>query len=113
VPRMARGLALAVIAVALAYIAYGMFTGAAPQLTQAAPAPSLWDQLVAQLPTAPNGEPVVKPVAPAIEMPWDAAGRQIGDTVDGIVRILTAGFVTALLVGIAFVFVKVRRAFHK
>ena len=82
--RIARGLALAVIAVALAYIAYGMFTGAALGMPQAPQA------------------------APAIVMPWDAAGRQVSETVDGIVRILTAGFVAALIAAVVFVFVKVR-----
>ncbi len=85
--RIGRGLMFAVIAVALAYIAYGMFAGASlgmPQVPQPAP-------------------------APAIEMPWDAAGRQVGETVDGIVRILTAGFVAALIAAGVSVFVKVRK----
>lgn len=89
VPRMARGLALAVIAVALAYIAYGMFTGVAVGVPQAPQA------------------------APAIEMPWAAAGRQVGETVDGIVRILTAGFVAALVAVMVAVALKVRKMVGK
>lgn len=89
VPRMARGLALAVIAVALAYIAYGMFTGVAVGVPQAPQA------------------------APAIEMPWAAAGRQVGETVDGIVRILTAGFVAALVAVMVAVALKVRKLVRK
>lgn len=108
--RIARGLALAVIAIALAYIAYGLFVDAAPQAqraAQAAPAPSLWDRIAV---TLPHGEPVVEP---AIEMPWDAAANAASDTIDGIVRILTAGFVAALLAAAAFVAFKVRGALRK
>jgi len=76
--RIARGLALAVIAVALAYIAYGMFAGAASQ-------------------------PVVAP----------AAGRQVGETLDSIVRILTAGFVAALVAVVVAVALKVRKLVRK
>lgn len=106
--RIGRGVALAVVAVALAYIAYGLFVDAAPQPSQAAPAPSLWDRIADAVPGLPNGEPVVEPAVPAIEMPWDAAGRQVGEAMDGVVRILTAGFVAAALAGLVFVAVKVR-----
>lgn len=112
--RIGRGLALAVVAVALAYIAYGLFVDAARQPSQAAQQTttesSLWDRIGAAL---PHGEPVVEHTAPAIEMPWDAAGRQVGETVDGVVRILTAGFVAAALAGLVFVAVKVRGRFRK
>jgi len=88
VPRLARGLALAAIAVALAYIAYSMFTGAA-------------------LDTSTQNA-IVAPTAPAIEMPWDAAGRQVGETIDGVVRILMAGLVAAVVAVFVAVAVKVR-----
>lgn len=105
--RIGRGLMFAVIAVALAYIAYGLFVDGAPQHTQAAPAPSLWDRIADAV---PHGEPVAEP---AIEMPWEAAGRQVGEAMDGIGRILT-GIVTLLVLGIiAFVAFRVRRAFHR
>lgn len=87
-----RGLMFAVIAVALAYIAYGMFAGASLGMPQ--------------VPQAPQA-------APAIEMPWDAAGRQVGETVDGIVRILTAGFVAALVAVMVAVALKVRKLVRK
>lgn len=85
VPRLARGLALAAIAVALAYIAYSMFTGAALDTS------------------AQNAI-----VAPAIEMPWDAAGRQVGEAIDGVVRILLAGVAAAVVAVFVAVAVKVR-----
>lgn len=87
--RIGRGLALAVVAVALAYIAYNMFVGAA------------------------LGMPQVPQAAPAIEMPWDAAGRQVGEAVDGIGRILTGLFTLLVLGLITFVAFKIRGAFHK
>lgn len=111
--RIARGLALAVIAAALVYIAYGLFVDAAAQpaaqAAQATPEPSMWERITGALPQ-PNGEPIV---APAIVMPWEAAGRQVGEAMDGIGRILT-GIVALLVLGIiAFVAFKVRGAFHR
>ena len=105
--RIGRGLALAVVAVALAYIAYGLLVDAAQQPIQAAPAPSLWDRIADAV---PHGEPAVEHTAPAIEMPWDAAGRQVGEAADAIGRMLTIGFTVLVLVGAAFVFVKARGA---
>ena len=46
-------------------------------------------------------------------MPWAAAGRQVGETVDGIVRILTAGFVAALVAVMVAVALKVRKLVRK
>ena len=113
-PRLARGLALAVIALALAYIAYGLVVDAAQQPSQAAPQattePSLWDRIGAAL---PHGEPVVEHTAPAIEMPWDAAGRQVGEAMDGVGRILTGLFALLVLGVIAFVAFKVRGVMRK
>ena len=51
----------------------------------------------------------MEPAASAIEMPWDTAGRQVGEAMDSIGRMLTIGFTVLLLAGAAFVFVKVRR----
>ncbi len=97
-----------VMACSMAYMAYSMFFGGAPaQATAAAtPEPSLWDHIVDAL---PHGEPTVEPVQPkAIEMPWDAAGRQVSDTIDSIGRILTIGVTVLLLIGAAFVFIRIR-----
>ena len=109
--RIGRGLALAVVAVALAYIAYGLFVDAARQPAPVAQAaPSLWDRIADAM---PNGEPVVERTAPAIEMPWDAAGRQVGEAVDGAVRTITTLVVLVALGIAAFVAVKVRGRFRK
>lgn len=107
--RIARGLALAVIAIALAYIAYGLAVDTTSQqpVTQAAPEPSLWERITG---TPTNGEPVVEP---AIELPWDAAGRQVGETLAGIGRLLLAALAAAVVAGCAFVADKVRRDFRK
>lgn len=67
-PRIARGLALALIAAALAYIAYSIFTGTA-----------------LDMPT--QGVAVAVPTVPQ-EMPWDAAGRQVSEAVEGITNAL-------------------------
>lgn len=111
-PRIGRGLALAVVAVALAYIAYGLFVDAASQpaaqTTQAEP--SLWDRIADAL---PHGEPVVEHTTPAIELPWDVAGRQVGEAVDAVGHIVTTLVVLVLLGGIAFVAFKVRRTMRK
>lgn len=112
-PRLARGLALAVIALALAYIAYGLFVDAASQPTQATPEPSLWDSIAAQLPSLPHGEPVVEPVAPAIEMPWDAAGKSVGDAVGAVQRTITALVVLVVFGAAAFFAFKVQGMFHR
>jgi len=108
-PRLARGVALALCAVALAYIAYSIYVSGVSQTTSSAPvaqAPSLWDQLTG---TAPRGEPVVEP-AKGVEMPWDAAGRQVGDAVEGATRVLTAGFIAVVLAIVAWVALKARGA---
>lgn len=109
-PRLARGVALAILAVALAYIAYCIFAGAVPQpATQSAPVLRLWDQLTGASPQAAGP-------APAIEMPWDAAGRQVSDAMEGVTRILTAGFIAFVLAIVAWVALKARgvwRAFRK
>lgn len=86
-PRLARGLALAMIAIALAYIAYSIFTGAA--LDMPAPAGAV-------------------PTVPAVEMPWDAAGRQVSEAVEGATRVLMAGFVAIVLAIVAWVALKAR-----
>jgi hypothetical protein len=113
-PRLARGLVLAMIAVSLVYIAYSIFVSGVPATTssvaKATPEPSLWDRIADAV---PHGEPVVEHVAPAIEMPWDATGRHVGETVEGIGRILTAGFVAALFAALAFVALKVRKMVGK
>jgi hypothetical protein len=100
------------IVVGIGYFAYSMF--AAPQQAtqpsqpaQAAPEPSLWERITG---TPTNGEPVVEP---AIELPWDAAGRQVGETLAGIGRLLLAAFAAAVVAGCAFVADKVRRDFRK
>jgi hypothetical protein len=106
--RIVVAVCILVMAGSLAYIAYGMFAGAAPQ--QATPEPSLWDRIAD---VVPHGEPVVEHAAPAIEMPWDAAGRQVGEVMDGIGRILTGLFALLVLGVIAFVAFKVRGALHR
>ena len=83
--RIGRGLALAVVAVALAYIAYGLFVDAGATSTQ----------------------------DPAAAMPWDAAGRAVGDTVDAIGRMIATLVVLVALAIAAFVAVKVWGRFRK
>jgi hypothetical protein len=75
------------IAIALAYIAYSIFTGAA--LDMPAPAGAV-------------------PTVPAVEMPWDAAGRQVSEAVEGATRVLMAGFVAIVLAIVAWVALKAR-----
>ena len=93
-PRLARGLALALIAAALAYIAYAIFTGAAPDM----PA---------------QGAAIAVPTVPAAEMPWDAAGRQVSEAVEGIGRMITITVAVFVLAALGFVFVKVRGMVRK
>lgn len=82
-PRLARGLAVLLALVAVVYIAYATFTDGLPQTTssvaQPAPEPSLWQRITGT--EAPSS-------APAIEMPWDAAGRQVGEAVETVIRAL-------------------------
>lgn len=102
-----------VIAGSLGYIAYGMFAGAAPtQAAQATPEPSLWDRVAGVLPQ-PHGESSVERTAPAIELPWDVAGRQVGEAAAGIGRILAALFTLLVLGGLTFVALKVRGMVRK
>lgn len=114
-PRLARGLAALLLVVAVLYIAYSIFVDGLPQTTssvaQATPEPSLWDRLANAV---PHGEPSVEHVKPkAIEMPWDAAGRQVGEAVEGIGRVLTV-LVVLLVLGMLLWFVaKVRGALGK
>jgi hypothetical protein len=68
-PRLTRGLTLALIAAALAYISYSIFTGAALEM----PA---------------QGAAIAVPTVPAVEMPWDTAGRQVSEAVEGITNAL-------------------------
>lgn len=107
-PRLARGLALAVIAIALAYIAYGLFVDAGLQpAAQATPAPSLWERIADAL---PHGEPVVEHVAPAIELPWDAAGRQVGEAVGRVLYgLVTVTVLAVLLVVVMKNWVRLRK----
>ena len=99
------------IVVGIGYFVYSMFAAPqqATQPSQPAQAaePSLWERITG---TPTNGEPVVEP---AIELPWDAAGRQVGETLAGIGRLLLAAFAAAVVAGCAFVADKVRRDFRK
>jgi hypothetical protein len=41
-------------------------------------------------------------------MPWDAAGRQVSEAVEGATRVLMAGFVAIVLAIVAWVALKAR-----
>ena len=76
--QVARGLAVAAVAVSLAYIAYGLFVDAAASTQD-----------------------------PAGASAWDTAGRAVGDAVDAIVRMITTLVVLVALGAVAVVAVKV------
>jgi hypothetical protein len=113
-PRLARGLALVMMTVALCYIAYSIFVDGLPQTTSSVPVstpePSLWDRIADAM---PHGEPQVEKTAPTIEMPWDAAGRQVSEAADTVGHILTAAVVLTIFGVLALVAVKVRRVMGK
>ncbi len=113
-PRLARGLAGLLLVVAVVYIAYAIFTDGLPQttssVTQATPEPSLWDSIAGAL---PHGEPVVERTAPAVEMPWDSVGRQIGEGVQALTNAVLAFGALVLLGAVLWFVAKVRGALGK
>ncbi len=108
--RLAMWACVLVIAGSLAYIAYSMFVDSAAPVAPVAPAPSLWDSIMG---TLPHGEPAVERTAPAVEMPWDTAGKQVGAAIDGINRALTMVFTLLALGAVAWFVLKVRGMVRK
>ncbi len=102
--RLTMWVCVLVIAGSLAYIAYGMFAGTTAPVAAPLPEPSLWDHITGTVPT---------PQPPTVTMPWDAAGQQIGDAIDGIERILTMVFVLLVLGVVLWLVAKVRGKVRK